>query len=341
MTVVAGCGSVPDEDLSVARLGVLAALREGDAGLAYRLVLRLMDAGYPMPVILDGVLAPIQCETGQHWEAGDATISEEHASTAAIETLVSILGGAFDQPAEAHLVVVVCAEGDTHSLPARMASAVLAYAGYRTLFLGTSVPADDLAEHLASIEADTLVVSCTRAANLLGARACVAAGHRVEIPVVVGGRAFGDRGDRWIRIGADAYADSLPSLTELLQTWQPSPGVAESRVQTVPPSVEALVANRFMIAGAVFDAISERVVGNHRLVSSTAEELVDSLAVAVYLADADLLADQARWHASVFERRIGLAVNADHLLSALADAVAVTTPDEGLIDAARRIVDER
>ena len=336
---------MPDEDLSVARLGVMAALREGDAGLAYGLVLRLMDAGYEMPAILDGVLAPIQCETGQHWEAGDATISEEHASTAAIETLVSILGGAFDQPAGADLVVVVCAEGDTHSLPARMASALLAYAGYRTLFLGTSVPAEDLAEYLASIEADTLVVSCTRAANLLGARACVAAGHRVGIPVVVGGRAFGDSGDRWERIGADAYADRLPALTELLQTWQPAPGRVEPLVQAVPPSVEAMVANRFGIAGAVSDAITERVVGNRRLVSSTAEGLVDSLAVAVYLGDADLLAGEARRLAGRVERQIGLPVTADHVLSALADAVAVAvavpTPDDGVIDAARRIVDER
>jgi methanogenic corrinoid protein MtbC1 len=340
MTVVAGCRSVPDEDLSVARLGVLAALRQGDAGLAYQLVVGLMDDGYPMPAILDGVLAPIQCETGQRWEEGDATISEEHASTAAIETLVSILGGTFDQPAEADLVVVACAEGDTHSLPARMASAVLAYAGYRTLFLGTSVPADDLAEHLASVGADTLVVSCTRAANLLGARACVAAGHRVGIPVAVGGRAFGDSGDRWVRIGADAHADTLPSLTELLQTWEPSPGLAESRVQPVSPLVEALAANRFMIAGAVADAISKPVVGNHRLVWSTAEELVDCLAVAVYLADADLLAGQARSYASALEGRIGLAVTADQVLSALADAAAVAMPDDGLIDAARQIVDE-
>jgi methanogenic corrinoid protein MtbC1 len=331
---------VPDEDLSVARLGVLAALRDGDSGLAYRLVLGLLDAGYPMPVILDGVLAPIQCETGQHWEAGNATISDEHASTAAIETLVALLGGAFDQPAEADLVVVACAEGDTHSLPARMASAVLSYAGYRTLFLGTSVPADDLADHLESVAADALLVSCTRAANLLGARESVAAGHRVGIPVVVGGRAIADGEDRWMRIGADAYADRLTSLTEVLQTWQPSPDLAEGRVQPVPPALGALAANRFTIVGAVADAISQRVVGHHRLVTSTAEELVDCLAVAVYLEDADLLAGQARWHARMLERRTGGAVTADQLLSALADAMAVAMPDDGIIEAARRIVDE-
>jgi methanogenic corrinoid protein MtbC1 len=336
---------VPDDDLALARLGVRTALREGDVALGYQQVLELMDAGYSMPVILDRVLAPIQRETGQHWEAGDTSISEEHASTTAIETLVSILSGAFDQPPDADLVVVVCAEGETHSLPAHMASAVLAYAGYRTLFLGTSVPADDLAEHLASTGADVLVVSCTRATNLLGARACVGAGHRAGIPVVVGGRAFVDSTDWWRRIGADAWADSLPSLVDLLQTWEPHTGVAESQVRTVPPSVDALMAKRLAIAGAL-DAIREHPGEQHRLVSSAAEDLVDSAAVAVFLAAPQLLAGQAQWHATMLERRVGLAVGADDVLSALADAVDATMqgdglPDEGVIEAARRIVAEQ
>jgi methanogenic corrinoid protein MtbC1 len=337
---------VPDDDLALARLGVRTALREGDVALAYQLLLELMDAGFSMPTILDRVLAPIQRETGQHWEAGETSISEEHASTAAIESLVSILSGALDQPPDADLVVVVCAEGETHSLPARMASAVLAYAGYRTLFLGTSVPGDDLAEHLASTGADVLVVSCTRATNLLGARACVAAGHRVEIPVVVGGRAFVDGTDWWRRIGADTWADSLVSLVDLLQTWEPSPGDAESQVRTVPPSVDTLTAKRLVIAGALVDAIGEHPGEHHRLVSAAAEELVDSAAVAVFLAAPQLLAGEAQWHATLLEHRFGLAVDADDVLSALADAVDATMygdgrPDDGLIEAARRIVAEQ
>jgi methanogenic corrinoid protein MtbC1 len=335
---------VLDDDLALARLGVGTALREGDVALGYRLVLELMDAGYSMPVILDSVLAPIQRETGRHWEAGDTSISEEHASTTAVEALVSILSGAFDQPPDAELVVVVCAEGETHSLPAHMASAVLAYAGYRTLFLGTSVPADDLAEHLASTGADVLVVSCTRATNLLGARACVEAGHRAGLPVVVGGRAFVDNTEWWRMIGADASADSLPSLVDLLQTRELSTGAAP-QARPVPPSVEALMAKRLAIAGA-FESISERSGEQHRLFSSAAEDLVDSTAVAVFLAAPQLLAGQAQWHATVLERRTGLAVDADDVLSALADAVDATMqgdsrPDEGVIEAARRIVAER
>ncbi len=331
---------VTDDDLTVARLGTMAALREGDAGLAYRLVLRLMDDGYPLPMIVDEVLAPIQWESGRRWASGDSSISEEHVSTAAVETLVSMLAGAFDQPADAELVVVVCAEGDSHTLPARMASALLSYEGYRAVFLGTSVPADDLAGYLESVAPDALLVSCTRPAKLLGARACVAAGHRSGIPVIVGGRAFNGHPDRWQRIGADAYAPRLSAVTDVMQTWQPDVEQAEQGAEAESASVGILATDRASIVRAVCDAVPGDVQQadpeRGRLVA-VIEELVDTLAVAVYLDDAAVLSDQAGWLSSLVESQTGRALPVDDLLAALSDAAAQVDPALGdLVDAAQR-----
>lgn len=327
---------MPD-DLASARLGVMAALREGDVALAYHLVLGLLGDGYPMPVLVDEVLAPIQWEAGQRWAAGDATISEEHVATAAVETLVALLAGAFDHPAGASTVVVVCAEGDTHTLPARMASALLAYEGHRALFLGSSVPADDLAGYLPSVDASALVVSCTRPAALLGARACVAAGHGAGVPVVVGGRAFGDGPERWQRIGADAHASRLSDLPGLLETWQPDPGAAERRAGDVPPAVTALLEHRAAVAD---DLVATLAAGGlpGRPLAPAAGDLVDTLAAARFLDDPRLLADQARWVAALLDRHDGVAVTADELLAALGGAAArVSAEVEALVADARRI----
>ena len=113
---------VTDDDLQGARLGLLAALHDGDAGLAYRLVLDLMDHGYAFTTIVEQAIAPIQVEAGRRWQDGDYSISEEHVSTAATETLLATLAGAFDQPVDADELVVGCAEGDRHTMPARMAA---------------------------------------------------------------------------------------------------------------------------------------------------------------------------------------------------------------------------
>jgi methanogenic corrinoid protein MtbC1 len=209
------------ESLTEPRLAVLAALQQGDAGVAYGIVLGLMGDGYALATILDEVVAPIQQESGRRWQVGDYSISEEHVSTTAAEVLLATLAGAFDQPADAPHLVVACAVGDQHTLPARMAAALLLAEGYRTTFLGTSVPADDLQDYLAEAQPAGLVVACTLAANLLGARDVVDAAHRAGVPVIAGGRAFGHTDARAAAIGADAWASSLLALVNLLDAWPP------------------------------------------------------------------------------------------------------------------------
>ena len=53
---------------------------------------------------------------GRRWQQGDFSISEEHAVTATLETVVALLAGSFDSAPDARRVVVACAEGDVHSL---------------------------------------------------------------------------------------------------------------------------------------------------------------------------------------------------------------------------------
>lgn len=317
------------DDLAMARLALSAALADGDSGLAYRLVLELMDQGVPMVTIADEVLAPIQWQTGQRWASGDVTISEEHASTAAIETLIAMLGGAFDQPVDAPVVVVACAEGDTHTLPARMAGALLAYEGFRTVFLGTSVPADDLEGYLRAVDADALVLSCTRSANLLGARACVAAAHRAGVPVVVGGRSFGTDEHVWRALGADAHVARLSQLTELVSTWQPDPIGSERAATPLSAEVEALVAERASAAAHLRTSLTDSFdpqTPAGKLLAASAEELVDTLAAALYLDDVSLLRDHAAWISKLIEQRGGASVTPSLLLGALADAARRPAP---------------
>lgn len=325
------------DDLADARLGVLSALHDGDAGLAYHLVLGLMGEGYGLGAILEQVLAPIQTEAGRRWEAGDYSISEEHASTAAAETLVALLAGAFDQPVDADHVVVVCAEGEAHSLPARMAAALLAYEGYRTTFLGAAVPAADLSGFLANTRPDALVVSCTRVANLAGARGCVAAAHGAGIPVIVGGRAFSGDDERWRAIGADAHAATLSGLSGVLETWSPDPARAEAGASDPAPLLAGLAPARTEAVAAATAAVA-RATGapaGDAWLRAGLEELFDTLVVVAHLHDPALLAGQAQWLAELFARHHALQASGRSLLEAMAAALVDTAPDaRPLVDAA-------
>jgi methanogenic corrinoid protein MtbC1 len=196
------------------------------------MVLDLLGAGIPFESILAEILAPLQADVGARWSQGDYRIADEHAATGVVETLVALLAGSFDQPQDAPRLVVVCAEGDIHSLPPRMASAYLLHRGWHVTFLGASVPAADLEDFLFESPPDALVLSCTMAPWLHGARRSTAAAHAAGVPVMVGGRAFGDNEEIARAIGADGWAPSLESLDARLREWEPDPIAAEERVAT-------------------------------------------------------------------------------------------------------------
>lgn len=211
----------------LASLGIRSALLEGDPGLAYTLISEMMAEGTPMDEILFDVLAPIQRDLGARWLETDYRIAQEHAASASVETVVSVLAGSFDVPYDATHVVVACAEGENHSLPARMVSAHLTYAGLRPTFLGATLPAHDLGAYLQEESPEALVLSCTAAHNLIGARDCVRAAHAAGVPVITGGRAFGIDRTRSDRIGADAWVPDPRTIPELLESWSPDIPAAE------------------------------------------------------------------------------------------------------------------
>lgn len=228
-------------DLTTARLGVTSAALAGDPGRLYHIVSGLLGDGVSFERILFDLLMPAERELGHRWQQGDYLVSEEHAATATIETVISLLAGSFDQPDDGLTVVVATAEGDDHSLPARAAAAHLVFLGYRTLFLGANVLAEDLAEYLESENPDALVLSCAMGTHLPGARAIIAASHKAGVPVIAGGKGFGEDG-LWARaLGADAWVGSLKEIAGTLETWDPDIGQAEASARQIDNELKSLI----------------------------------------------------------------------------------------------------
>lgn len=184
------------------------ALAGVDATRASDVVLDLLYEGSPVDRITSEVLAPAQVRVGELWAQGRWTVADEHAATAVTETALSALSAATSRRrgTRPRHVVVACAEGEWHTLPARMAATVAASGEVRVTVLGPSVPADHLGQRLAAGDVDVLALSCTVPPNLLGAARCVRAAHQAGVPVIAGGRAFGSTPRRAHAVGADAWA---------------------------------------------------------------------------------------------------------------------------------------
>ncbi len=282
--------------LSQAELAVTSTAVAGDTGTLYYIVAGLLDEGIPLETVLFDLLIPTAAHIGRRWQQGDYLISEEHAATAALETVVSMLAGSFDQPEGGLHVVVATVEGDAHSLPARAAAAYLLFLGYRTTFLGASVPAPDLKEYLAEEVPTAALLSSAMTMHLPAARAAIKASHETGVPVIVGGRAFGE-GGRWApTVGADAWVGSPREVAAVLESWDPNPVGSEAGARDSLEELTALRQSRPLIVAEAYSDVARAFseAGAGRLLSEVGL-LVGSLEGAVLVGDPEALVETLLW----------------------------------------------
>lgn len=303
------------------RLAVLAAASAGDAGAAFHLVSDLLGEGVPFPSVLFEVLSPLEAEVGDRWHRGEWGVTEEHTVTSTLETVVALLAGSFDVPEGARRVVVACAEGDNHSLPARMVAAHLVFQGWRAVFLGAGQPAADLGVFLRADPPEALVLSCAIATALPGARACIREAHAAGVPVLAGGPGFGPDGSRANALGADAWTADAEQVGEILQDWAPDPVAAESGARDGGEELPRL--DRCRAALAARAAASVDATGAPARLRSDLELLLDALAASLLLDDPGLVVELAAWQRSVPGPG---AVDAGAALAALREALPADLP---------------
>ena len=226
----------------------LGALSTADAAAAVAVLDDATQRGESPQKLIREVLVPAQMRVGELWFAGSWSVADEHAATAVSEQALALLTPPRAAPGAAVRVVMACAEGEWHTLPARLAGELARSGATEVVFLGGSIPADHLQRHLRASSADVLALSCTMSTNLIGASRSIEAAHGEGLPVVVGGRAWGTGQHRAQQLGADLRLDdagSLGTIADRLGKPRP-PGAAgiplEALLLDAPPEDMLLLA---------------------------------------------------------------------------------------------------
>lgn len=306
------------------------ALARVDQPAATTHVLELLDEGTPLQSIITNVLIPAQVRVGELWASGAWGVADEHAATAVTETALSALVTAASRrtratDTRAPHVLVACAEGEWHALPARMTGAAALDTGARVTFLGASMSAEHLGRRMRAGDVDVLALSCTLPPNLLGAARCVQAAHEAGVPVVAGGRAFAGRAQRADAIGADALASSLGALGV-------SPPALVGRTVDLPTEAFVLDATgsaTIEIAYGRMISMFPRLAAMSPWQQSRTREDLQWMArfagAAVLTGDATVLPDFLGWLARLLDGKVPAAVIAASA-GLLADAIEPDAP---------------
>ena len=212
--------AVPASGGHAAAGSLYAALVEGRAAEARRLVVARFVAGESVAALIDDDMAPAMRAIGELWQHDEAGIFVEHRAvdicTQILDRLRALLP---EPPAEAPLAVGGAPEDDPYTLPSLMAATVLAAEGWRTMNLGAHAPATVLSRAAGDHGARLVWLALSVMAGPRGVlRATEDALHALTeagsgAVMVVGGPACRESGRRPPEPAR--FADSMPELAGL------------------------------------------------------------------------------------------------------------------------------
>ncbi len=111
------------------------------------------------PVLMSDVIVPLMQSLGTAWREGSARIAHEHLATAVVRTFIGGLNGAFHVPPSAPQILVTTPSGQLHEIGALLAAGMAATDGWRTTYLGPSLPADEIAGAARQSDAHVVALS--------------------------------------------------------------------------------------------------------------------------------------------------------------------------------------
>jgi methanogenic corrinoid protein MtbC1 len=208
----------PKKTLDRLCLSYLQACLEGDAQKATQEIMQAVDNGLPVRQAYLQVVARAQEEVGNLWHAGKITPYEEHFVTATSGRVLALLAQRMEPaPANGRTVIGATIHENAHEFGIRTIMDLFGAAGWKTICLGASLPAEELAAATEGFGADLLILSVTLVPQLKHLRETIEAVRRVSpgIKVLVGGLALQAAPDAWKWAGADAFARSPDEALEV------------------------------------------------------------------------------------------------------------------------------
>lgn len=183
---------------------------------AYGLEQTLRTAALRLPVddVLDQVIGPLLFTIGSLWHQGQLQPANEHLATTTIRRVLGWMSEVTAPQQGAPVVLVATPANQIHELGAMLAATTASGNGWRVVYLGANLPADELARAARHVKAEAVALSIVfptddpaMADELRRLRAALGP----SVGIVVGGSGAHSYADVLREIGADP----LTSLTAL------------------------------------------------------------------------------------------------------------------------------
>jgi MerR family transcriptional regulator, light-induced transcriptional regulator len=173
-------------------------------------------------VFLEQVALPLLREVGELWHSNQLGIANEHLATSATQRVLSWLLWSGTPNRDGPVIVVATPLGQRHEIGAMVCSAIAAEEGWRVVYLGADLPAEEIARVAESRGASAVALSMVYPpSEPRVAEQIRQLGSRLgEVPLVVGGAAASTYTTALREVGAQLIAD-LRGFRSVLAELEP------------------------------------------------------------------------------------------------------------------------
>ncbi len=177
----------------------------------------------PATALIEDVIGPLLERIGEGWRHGRITPGHEHLASAVIRRVLESIMNACAPGREAPAIVVATPAGQSHEFGALLVGAAAAALGWRVTYLGTSLPASDIAAVAGQAGAAVIALSIVFPEDDPGVHAELRSLREATGPdmaILVGGRAAPSYRSSIEAIGATLIVRSAPLVRFLEERTQ-------------------------------------------------------------------------------------------------------------------------
>ncbi len=148
---------------------------------------------HAVEIVAEEVVAPALVEIGDRWHRGEASVIQEHFATGFLRRRLTALFNAYAQPLNGPLAVTGAGPEEWHDVGILLVSIVLRRHGWRVIYLGQNVPADQYIDQILALRPSAICLSASTrasAAALVKVHAAVLALPKPRPQLCLGGQAF-------------------------------------------------------------------------------------------------------------------------------------------------------
>ena len=113
----------------------------------------------PIEDVVTAVLSPTLIEVGERWHAGSFNVAQERIVTAAVRRQVGAVLDTYSKISSSDPIVFATLPDERHELGLLMSALIAASKGMRCHYLGTELPAADIATYATRVGACAIVLS--------------------------------------------------------------------------------------------------------------------------------------------------------------------------------------